>query len=174
MPVLSPGTYDQAQQSTVLAIKAKTDFVNNRYVYHQLLPRRGRAVQGTWLYGVDAGATEWLTDLKLDAAGYWYNQTGAINDEYAYPLFLPAGNYSLEIHHVKSTDQGILTARFGAMLLGTIDTYAGALTYNNINTISFTVAADTANALRLVAESKNGASTAYRLLIQKATLWRTS
>lgn len=196
MPIPAPGLVDMASQATSVAIKAKTDIIGAsvaleaagnlaavkaktdmmvQYCHIPLYPMRGKAVAGTWAYILSASVTSYIREIigVTGVPGYMVNTTDALNDEYAYPkISLFAGDYSIEVIHTNGGGNGILTIRHGAALLGTVDLYAGVGAFNIYHQVNFSIAADAVASIRLIAESKNGASAGYQLPIQSVILWR--
>ena len=102
---------------------------------------------------------------------YWYNTSGAQNDEIEYEIFAEAGVKTFELLGSKQTDAGIITVYLDGSSIGTIDQYAGSAEWDSVFTLTPTVVDTKVHSLKFKAATKNGSSSAYYIYITSARIY---
>ena len=102
---------------------------------------------------------------------YFYNTSGAQNDEIEYEIFAEAGEKTFELLGSKQTDAGIITVYLDGTSIGTIDQYAGSAEWDNIFTLTFTVVDTKIHSLKFKCTDKNGSSSNYYIYITGARIY---
>ena len=122
--------------------------------------------QGTWIF--DISASEILN-------GNFRNSSSADGDNISYKAWLATGTYTLLIVYRKNPNHGIMDVDVDGVEEGSVDTYAGGNTFNNVFTITgVTVATGKLLDIKIRVDGKNGSSGNYQLRIQSLGLWRTA
>jgi hypothetical protein len=86
----------------------------------------------------------------------------------------PAGTWTLKLLYTASNGGGIFTVSVDGSSIGTIDSYNGSTTYNNVGTIAgWTVATAGVYALNLKMATKHASSSSYFGFVQAIAAYRT-
>lgn len=134
---------------------------------------QGTAVAGTWAWFADALQTDYAS-VTEEGEGSYSNTTSANLDEYKWSnIFLTKGTYKINITWLSWNDQGIAEVLFGTTSLGTQDMYAAVTVYNQVWTITFTLATDQTADMRFRVNGKNDASSDYYVLFSIFELAKT-
>lgn len=125
-----------------------------------------------------SGVTYTRTQGSGNIGGGYAGQNGAADaddGDYWDAFFnLAAGTYTFTVLYRANTTHGILELLLDGVSLGTIDTYNGSATNNNVSSISsVSVAADGNYTLRMKVNGKNASATDYLLAVQSVTATRT-
>ena len=121
-------------------------------------------IAGTWTLSKDTN----MNDETLISNA----TTHTLNDEINFKFFLPAGNYNLQFHGIKSSDSGIGTFTLDATEIGTADMYNATGTYNNKFTISnFAQATSGMATLKIKLATKNASSSDYYFRLTTIAIW---
>ena len=124
---------------------------------------------------VGAGTWAWSISVLQLFAGWFTNNSGANNDNCTMKVFLTPGTYTLCVLYVKAADRGILKVYLGSQVLTTIDGYAAAISYNNIDeTTSITISSSGVQNLKFEVDGKNASSSNYYVTFTAISLKRTS
>lgn len=122
-----------------------------------------------WIINVDVfmtPVTETNWNSPAATVAHVYNgqmaSSGAQNDEIGWDIMLPAGTWTFELIHAKSTDRGIYTVALDGSSVGTIDGYNNPSLVNQRSQITGIVAATSEQVrLTLTMATKNASSSAY-------------
>lgn len=117
-----------------------------------------------------------LVQTTSTAWGSYVRLSDAINEYTEYKVWLTQGTYTMSMVSVNGTSGGIATLTIdGGSSLGTVDTYNGSTTYNNVGTItSINVATTGIHTIRLTAATKNASSGGYNLDVAWIQFRKTS
>lgn len=107
--------------------------------------------------GTRAGAQ---SSLALGGGGF-YNNPGALNDEYTNNYYLDAGTFKLAFIYIKTSASPIQTFKINGSSVGTIDEYNGSTTYNNYSEITGITVAAGQQPVQVISASRNGSSSGY-------------
>lgn len=100
--------------------------------------------------------------------------SGTQNNEVVWHVALDSGTWTLTVIGEMNTMYGISTVSLDATTLGTLDWYAGSVSYNNVKQITgISVGSAGVYALKFKAATKNASSSAYYLAFNMVTLTRT-
>lgn len=131
-----------------------------------LLPPSSTVIQGTWVWNAYAS----------QLAGFAYNNiTWALDDEIDFLLWLAAGTYTFQLFGCTDGNSGIAEVSLNAAVIGSLDFYSAAMTYNVKKTIAgAAVATSGLYTLKLRMHTKNGAALHYWLALSFVEAWRTA
>ena len=134
-----------------------------------------------WMIDVDAPAapltgTGWASTVDASMVNNAYlGSDGVQNREVTWPVILGAGTWTIYLMHTTDVNRGIYTFYSDATLLGTIDGYSAATTYNVIGFITDIVVASTGKViLKIKIATKHASSSSYVGTIQHIRLLRTA
>lgn len=118
-----------------------------------------------------------LTSVRSTSYNFgtlFYQNPGALNDEWYHPVALKAGSWTLKMLCHTENDSPRIQFRLDSQTsFGEIDLYSAAITSNVYKTLNFSIAADGIYNLYGKCASKNAASSGYYAFITKITLQRT-
>lgn len=158
MPIPAPGNVDNASQVTLLAVKAKTDYLDFWRWDAQTNQPAYLAIAGTWANNFDA-AQRLGTKLANIA-------TGAINDEISVTFHaFSVTARTLFIRGQTDVSAGISTIYVDGVAQGTLDWYDAGGANNVIQSLAITPARIGQNNMRIRIATKNAAATLYRFLV---------
>jgi hypothetical protein len=101
--------------------------------------------------------------------------SGAQNAEVTWPVTMEAGTWTVQLMHLRASNQGIYTVYFDAVSVGTIDGYYYTTIWNHVSSItSIAVAATAKYTLKIKMETKNGSSSSYYAYLEGIRLLRTA
>ncbi len=172
---VDPGDQNQANDQLAERVKdLEVDTVGN------LLP-----VRASWFHDANfivAGAAL-IHSLTANYRYYsaFYQNPGALNDQFLNSAVLKAGAYTIAILGITNTNQGQLKIEFKhvsdvgySTIVAAQEWYAGAANYNVIKTQTFTVTIPGRHLFRFTVASKNAASSGYYLLLTKFDIYLTA
>jgi hypothetical protein len=111
--------------------------------------------------GSDGAVT--LGTANLSGGGMQYG-AGAQFDSIEWDVVLAPGTWDLEFMTTKYVDCGIITVTLDGVSMGTIDTYAGGASYNQLVGITgMTVTVEGKQRLKFSVDTKNGSSSGYNV-----------
>ena len=122
-------------------------------------PQLNTAESGTW---------GWAASGSKLFGGAYENSSKASGDyvEFAnLPLF--AANAKIKFLYSKLSDGGIIKIYWNGDQLGTLDTYNGSTTHNNIATVDLGTVTAGRGTLRLISDTKNASSSGYKISVQQ-------
>ena len=124
-------------------------------------------VAGTWV--VEAHSSS-CTGGRIDNA-----TASATGNEITTPIYITPGTYSIYLTHFVDGSCGICKIGVGATVYATLDTYSAGSNWNVVSSATGVVIAETGvQTLRIYTNSKNGASSNYRLSLIKLVMARTA
>lgn len=134
-----------------------------------------KIARDAYLWDTISGSQTWTVDTAT-AQGGGFVGGEAINDYTEWVEWLDAGTWTLELWHITSTSNGVMTiALDGAALGATVDGYTGSTTRNNrVTRTGVVVATSGTHTLRVSVLSKNGSSSGYRSGVQAYAFRRTA
>lgn len=122
--------------------------------------------------------TNWSTLTGGDGTQYinmGRESTGAQNAEFTYDQAMSAGTWSVFVIHIKGTDRGIISVQIDSVEVGTIDTYNGSLSRNQVGSVTgISVAATGQKEIKLKMATKNASSSSYYGTVNLITWIRTA
>lgn len=124
-----------------------------------LWPQLNTAESGTWA---------WSASSSKEFGGAYENSSAASGNyvEWAnVPLF--AANAKVNFLYTKSSNGGIVKVFWNGSELGTLDTYNASTTYNNVATVDLGTVTAGRGTLRLISDTKNASSSAYKISVQQ-------
>jgi hypothetical protein len=130
-------------------------------------------VAGTWDQISIANQSDYDPSI-ISNPGYSRAASATNNDEIHFgSLSLNAGTYKINLAYVKMPAGGIIEILHGTTSIGTVDSYAAALTYNQV--VSFTYSPTTLSTgnFRIKATGKNASATDYRVSLSRLEIIRT-
>ena len=133
---------------------------------HYLFPQLASATSGSWA---------WLA-LGSAMFGGWYRSTGVINDSWeSANLVLQPGTYSVKALVTTTNEAGIASIYFDGVDTGAnLDMYSGSIVYNQVISDTFTVATKTRGTIKVLMETKNASSSAYRCEMNQLEITKTT
>lgn len=121
-------------------------------------------VQGTWSVQVNTGGI---------MCGFIQNNTTADADAVSWDVYLTAGDYAVQLLHLRSTNSGIIKLDLDTTNILTQDAYAaGGTDFNNISEDTFTITTSGFYTLKLKVDGKNAGSSDYYCMVQAIILRR--
>lgn len=121
--------------------------------------------------------TNWdtVTTSASSLLGAWKESSGAQNAEISFDVVLAAGTWTIEVMYTANTDHGIASVQLDTVEKGTIDTYNGSATYNNLGSVTgIAVSTSQKYRLKLKMATKHASSSSYRGEIVHVQLRRTA
>lgn len=123
-----------------------------------------RAVLWHWdSTAVAGGAINAVLDASQIFGHYAAQAPGALNDAFTHSCVLAAGLYSVYVHGVQGTGNGILSWYVDDVLVATQDWYAGSAVYNVVQTFAAELHSGGYHVLKAVVAAKNASSSGYVL-----------
>lgn len=130
------------------------------------------------VFGTPISHINWDTNVADATAvmGGHKDSSGAQNDEISFDIVLAAGTWTFELIYVAGSDTGIFSILLDGTLIGTHESYVGALAVPNVQTPLSGIVIGTTGKKRLTLKmaSKNALSSSYKGMIQHIQLRRTA
>ena len=122
---------------------------------------RATPIAGTWSYTSIVG-NGWSVEELENPVTHAQNDAIALGS-----FFVPEqADYTAYVHFSKDTDRGELHLFINGVNVGSIDQYAGATAYNEIDTITIASLTKGAKEISIKAVDKNAASSSYIIGVQ--------
>lgn len=121
----------------------------------------GNVLVGSAVYNYIVDAAEFLNFFRLQNPGANGDSVGAY-------VNLEAGTYKFSVWYQKYSDRGILDFTLGSIVIGSLDTYAAALTRDQLAVFTGIIVPSSGNyLLKYIVNGKNAASSGFFICTKK-------